>query len=136
MVYYDLAVGTGPAAAPGDRVAFHFVLRRSNGYFVYSTIDAYVGGNDNDGEPVVLELNSSTMVPGLVEVISGMKPGSRRRCLIPPNVGYYADMMDSPRSQMARLEPLPKGFGPRRQIISNGRQPLVFEVEVLKVYKA
>ena len=35
----ELAVGTGPPARDGDKVQLDYVLRRSNGYFIYSTVE-------------------------------------------------------------------------------------------------
>ena len=35
----ELALGRGPAAENGKRVSIDFVLRRSNGYFIYSTVE-------------------------------------------------------------------------------------------------
>lgn len=37
--FQDLNVGSGPVAGPGDMVLFDYVLRRSNGYFIYSTVE-------------------------------------------------------------------------------------------------
>lgn len=33
----ELAKGSGPEAKPGDRLEVDYVLRRTNGYFIYST---------------------------------------------------------------------------------------------------
>lgn len=35
----QLAGGTGRSAAPGDRLLIDYVLRRSNGYFIYGTVE-------------------------------------------------------------------------------------------------
>lgn len=35
----ELAIGSGPVATNGDKVSLDYVLRRSNGYFIYSTVE-------------------------------------------------------------------------------------------------
>jgi hypothetical protein len=37
--FQELNVGNGPTAGPGDTVLFDYVLRRSNGYFIYGTVE-------------------------------------------------------------------------------------------------
>ena len=120
----EAGVGGGRAAQAGDGVQFHYVLRRPNGYFVFSTEDAYVGGNDADGEPVNARLGTGELLPGIEEALLGQRPGADFRVLVPPEAGYQAFPEGLPQVQ---------GFGPRRQVESNKQNPLVFEVRLLKV---
>ncbi|GFS45180.1 FKBP-like peptidyl-prolyl cis-trans isomerase family protein [Actinidia rufa] len=48
---------------------------------------------------------------------------NQRRALIPPPAGYINET----------LEPIPDKFGPRRSLLSHSNEPLVFEVQLLKV---
>ncbi|GAQ88414.1 FKBP-type peptidyl-prolyl cis-trans isomerase family protein [Klebsormidium nitens] len=112
----ELLEGTGPAAQAGNTVTFHYVCRRSNGYYVYSTVDG-------DNTPASLPLGQGRVIQGLEEVLSGMRAGGKRRALIPPSAGYVDQI----------LEPIPPGFGPQRSLYSHAKEPLVFEVLLLKV---
>ncbi|XP_074587084.1 peptidyl-prolyl cis-trans isomerase FKBP16-1, chloroplastic [Curcuma longa] len=115
----DIIEGEGPEAHEGDLVEFNYVCRRSNGYFVHSTVDQFSG----ESSPVVLPLDGKQIIEGLKDVIVGMKAGGKRRALIPPNVGYINE----------NLKPIPDEFGPRRSLLSHASEPLVFEVQLLKV---
>jgi len=115
----DIVEGDGLPAREGDMVELNYVCRRSNGYFVYSTVDQLNGEN----RPVILSLSDKQIISGLKEVLVGMKAGGKRRAFIPPNVGYTSE----------NLEPQPPEFGPRRSLLSHMKEPLVFEVQVLKV---
>ncbi|KAK6149442.1 hypothetical protein DH2020_016967 [Rehmannia glutinosa] len=115
----DIVEGQGQEAHEGDTVEFNYVCRRSNGYFVHSTIDQFSG----ESSPVILPLDDDQIIRGLKEVLVGMKVGGKRRALIPPSVGYISDT----------LQPIPEEFGPRRSLLSHAKEPLVFEVQLLKV---
>jgi hypothetical protein len=115
----DIVEGDGLPAREGDMVELNYVCRRSNGYFVYSTVDQLSG----ESKPVTLSLGDKQIISGLKEVLVGMKAGGKRRAFIPPNVGYTSE----------NLEPQPPEFGPRRSLLSHMKEPLVFEVQVLKV---
>lgn len=115
----EVVDGSGPEAKTGDTLEFDFVCRRSNGYFVYSTVDQF----NDQSRPAVLPLGTGKIIPGLEEVLAGMRPGGKRRALIPPDVGYTDPS----------LEPQPKEFGPRRALLSHAKEPLVFEVQLLKI---
>ncbi|KAK9269425.1 hypothetical protein L1049_001198 [Liquidambar formosana] len=52
-----------------------------------------------------------------------MRVGGKRRALIPPSVGYVNE----------NLKPIPDEFGPRRSLLSHANEPLIFEVQLLKV---
>ncbi|KAF3616184.1 Peptidyl-prolyl cis-trans isomerase FKBP16-1, chloroplastic [Capsicum annuum] len=115
----DIVEGEGPEAHEGDVVEINYVCRRSNGYFVHSTVDQFSG----ESAPVILPLDDKQIIEGLKEVLIGMKPGGKRRALIPPSVGYINE----------NLQPVPEEFGPRRSLMSHMKEPLIFEVQLLKV---
>ncbi|KAI3456777.1 hypothetical protein Pfo_013440 [Paulownia fortunei] len=115
----DIVEGQGQEAREGDTVQFNYVCRRSNGYFVHSTVDQFSG----ESSPVILPLDDEQIIRGLKEVLIGMKVGGKRRALIPPSVGYISDT----------LQPIPEEFGPRRSLLSHAKEPLIFEVQLLKV---
>ncbi|KAH9607186.1 hypothetical protein KSS87_021252 [Heliosperma pusillum] len=115
----DIIDGDGSAANDGDVVEFNYVCRRANGYFVYSTVDQFSG----QATPIILPLDENQMIKGLKDVIIGMKIGGKRRALIPPTMGYVNE----------NLKPIPEEFGPRRSLLSHANEPLVFEVQLLKI---
>ncbi|KAL2945055.1 Peptidyl-prolyl cis-trans isomerase FKBP16-1 chloroplastic [Bienertia sinuspersici] len=115
----DIVDGEGQAANEGDVVVFNYVCRRSNGYFVYSTVDQFNG----EAMPVTLPLDEKQIIKGLKDVLIGMKVGGKRRALIPPSTGYVNE----------NLKPLPEEFGPRRSLMSHANEPLIFEVQLLKI---
>ncbi|XP_034678101.1 peptidyl-prolyl cis-trans isomerase FKBP16-1, chloroplastic [Vitis riparia] len=117
--FQDVVEGDGPEAQEGDLVEVNYVCRRSNGYFVHSTVDQFSG----ESMPVVLPLDENQTIKGLKDVLVGMKVGGKRRALIPPSVGYINE----------NLKPIPDEFGPRRSLFSHAKEPLVFEVQLLKV---
>lgn len=64
-----LAEGEGVDAQSGDTVLIDFVLRRSDGYFIYSTVEGVsFQPRDVPVGPVAFELGSGQLVPGLEEV--------------------------------------------------------------------
>ena len=86
-------------------VDVQYVLRRSNGYFIYSTADCGVGCGT--GEPARLKLGpDGPLIPGLDDVLTGMRPGGKRRALVPPALGYDG---------RPGGEPQPPEYGQRRQ---------------------
>ncbi|XP_010252848.1 PREDICTED: peptidyl-prolyl cis-trans isomerase FKBP16-1, chloroplastic isoform X3 [Nelumbo nucifera] len=76
-----------------------------------------------ESNPVTLPLDNKQIIEGLKEVLIGMRVGGKRRALIPPTVGYINE----------NLKPIPDEFGPRRSLLSHANEPLVFEVQLLKV---
>ncbi|KNA12165.1 hypothetical protein SOVF_128310 isoform B [Spinacia oleracea] len=117
--FQDIVDGEGSEANEGDVVAFNYVCRRSNGYFVYSTVDQFTG----EAMPVTLPLDEKQIIKGLKDVLVGMKVGGKRRALIPPSTGYVNES----------LKPVPEEFGPRRSLLSHASEPLIFEVQLLKI---
>ncbi|XP_062221244.1 peptidyl-prolyl cis-trans isomerase FKBP16-1, chloroplastic-like [Phragmites australis] len=86
---------------------------------ILSTVDQFSG----ESKPVTLPLAGKEMIRGLKDVLISMKVGGKRRALIPPEVGYIDET----------LKPIPEEFGPRRSLLSHAKEPLVSEVQLLKV---
>jgi len=130
LVYEDVNQGEGEPAVSGDIAVFEYVMRRANGYFIYGTIDCGIGcGN---GDPYEAKLGpSGQLIPGLDELLTGMRPGGKRKALIKPELAYR----DGPTT----LLPQPPEYGQRRQIqrVSSSQQgePLIFEVRLIKTRK-
>lgn len=81
LLLEDLVEGTGPEAAPGRRVAVHYVgVAWSDG----REFDASWGR----GEPLVFRLGAGQVIRGWDAGIAGMKVGGRRRITIPPHLAY------------------------------------------------
>eukprot|EP00898_Chlorokybus_atmophyticus_P000730 jgi/Chlat1/1658/Chrsp127S01950 len=108
-------------ARTGDTATFHYVLRRSNGYFVYSTVQ--------EDAPFIARIGTGQLIPGLSDVLQGMKPGGKRRALVPPSQGY----MGLNGEVDPNLQPMPVGFGPKRSLYAHASEPLVFEIQLLKL---
>ncbi|KAH0997802.1 hypothetical protein GBA52_021666 [Prunus armeniaca] len=117
FLFVEIVEGQGSAANEGDLVEINYVCRRTNGYFVHSTVDQFSG----ESTPVILPLDEKQIIAGLKEVLVGMRIGGKRRALIPPYVGYINE----------NLKPIPEEFGPRRSLLSHVNEPLIFEFQAL-----
>lgn len=142
--YADLKVGTGDTAATvGSRVSLQWVLRRSNGYFVDSSLGALASGpqggtlalgtdQSTQFDPFVFTVGDGRALPGLDEGVRGMRAGGVRRLVLPLKAAYT-----TPIDKCAQ-GPLPQGFGPRRQLEreyakSDPYNYIFFEVEAIRV---
>lgn len=130
VVTQDLVRGVGDRAAmPGDTVLVDYVVRRANGYFIYSTVEGLsFQPRDIPTGAVKWELKNDKLLPGLVEALTGLKRGGRRRILVPPSMGY----MTTENSNKS-LDPKMPTFGTGRQLDNHKNEPLVFEVEVINI---
>jgi FKBP-type peptidyl-prolyl cis-trans isomerase len=104
VVLADLRRGKDDIVTEGSRVNLQWVLRKSNGYFVDSSLVA------NDGAPFIFTVGDGTAIAGLDEGVRGMSSGGVRRLLIPPSLAYVQGLEDG------KPGPLPMGFGPRQQM--------------------
>ncbi|KAB2044529.1 hypothetical protein ES319_D01G097300v1 [Gossypium barbadense] len=80
----EIIEGEGREARDGDYVQVNYVCRRSNGYFVHSTVDQFSG----ESSPVTLPLDENQIIKGLKDVLTGMKVGGtgildHYNCLLP-----------------------------------------------------
>jgi FKBP-type peptidyl-prolyl cis-trans isomerase len=79
LYYRDLAVGTGPVAAPMDTVAAGY-----SGWLTDGTrFDA-----SPPGQPYVFILGTHSVVAGWDEGIAGMHVGGKRQLIVPASLGY------------------------------------------------
>lgn len=128
VVTQEIIRGTGDRdVMPGDSVLVDFVVRRANGYFIYSTVEGLsFQPRDIPTGPVKWELKNDKLLPGLIEGLSGLKRGGRRRILVPPTMGYTS-------SESTSLEPKMPTFGTSRQLNNHKTEPLIFEVEIINI---
>jgi FKBP-type peptidyl-prolyl cis-trans isomerase FkpA len=80
LVYEDLVVGGGAAAAPGQTVAVH--------YTGWLTDNTKFDSSRDRNEPFVFPLGAGSVIRGWDEGVAGMKIGGERRLTIPPQLGY------------------------------------------------
>lgn len=76
----DFAPGSGPAAAPGDSVEVHYTGCLTDGKKFDSSYDRQ--------EPYGFVLGTGSVIPGWDEGLQGMRPGGKRRLVIPPDLAY------------------------------------------------
>lgn len=126
LLVQDLLEGKGDEATIGDRIIFDYVCRRSNGYFVYGTVEGVsFQPLSVEAEPLSIVLGKDKIIQGLERGLLGVRPGSRRRIVVPPTLGYIVD----------DLGPRPPSFGARRQISAHAKEPFLFEVSIIDVKK-
>jgi hypothetical protein len=121
VVYEQINDGSGEPAKSGDIAVFHWILRRANGYFIYGSVDCGIGCGNGDPDEFLLGPKGDLIV-GLDEMLTGMRPGEKRRALIPPALGYVKK----------GAAPQPPEFGQKRQVETHANEPLVFEVKMIK----
>jgi hypothetical protein len=140
--FATLKVGDrGEPATAGARVSMQWVLRRSNGYFVDSSLGAFASGpgggtlstmdKATQFDPFVFTVGSGAAIAGLDEAVRGMRIGGIRRVIVPVAQGYTLPVDVS-------AGPVPGGFGPRRQLERelNKADPynyFFFEIEITNV---
>ncbi|XP_071936125.1 peptidyl-prolyl cis-trans isomerase FKBP20-2, chloroplastic isoform X4 [Coffea arabica] len=79
LVVWDIAVGKGDSPKAGQQVTFHYVGYNESGRRIDSS---YV-----QGTPAKIRMGTNALVPGFEEGIRDMKPGGKRRIVIPPELG-------------------------------------------------
>src|SRR5258706_14782057 len=82
LVFEELVVGTGNAAASGQKVSVHYTGWLTDGKKFDSSKDR--------GEPFVFPLGKGHVIKGWDEGVAGMKVGGKRKLTIPPALGYGA----------------------------------------------
>lgn len=109
------------AVGPSTLASVRYVLRRSNGYF----IDASYGFDRFD--TYAFRPGSGQVTRGFDTAVAGMHEGGRRRFVIPPDLGYVVG------TRKGDPGPIPPDFGARRALAAHCKEPLVFEVVVVRV---
>ena len=80
LEYWDLKLGTGPAALRGQRVKVHYTGWLTTGKKFDSSVDA--------GQPFSFTLGGGDVIKGWDEGVAGMKVGGKRQLHIPPQLAY------------------------------------------------
>jgi FKBP-type peptidyl-prolyl cis-trans isomerase len=83
LQYWDIVVGTGPSATPGNVVKVHYTGFLTSGEKFDSSRDR--------GEPFSFPLGGGQVIKGWDEGVAGMKVGGQRQLRIPPALGYGAN---------------------------------------------
>jgi len=86
LVFEDLVVGTGNAAASGQKVSVHYIGWLSQNGNKGTKFDS----SHDRGEPFVFPLGKGHVIRGWDEGVAGMKVGGKRKLTIPPQLGYGA----------------------------------------------
>jgi FKBP-type peptidyl-prolyl cis-trans isomerase len=86
LKYIDLKVGAGPVPLPGDLLLLEYTLSLADGTKVVSSRDrnqkalGFTFGSQTEPSKFIL--------PGLLEGISTLHKGGKRRLIIPPELGF------------------------------------------------
>jgi peptidylprolyl isomerase len=80
LKYVDLKVGDGKVAKAGDTVSVHYTGTLTDGKKFDSSLDR--------GQPFSFNLGAGRVIKGWDEGVAGMKEGSKRKLIIPPDLGY------------------------------------------------
>jgi FKBP-type peptidyl-prolyl cis-trans isomerase len=80
LQYWDIVVGNGPTAVPGNMVHVHYSGYLTNGEKFDSSRDR--------NEPFSFPLGAGQVIKGWDEGVAGMKVGGQRQLRIPPELGY------------------------------------------------
>lgn len=83
LVTKDLITGTGKTVASGQTITVNYVG------VLYKTGKEF-DSSWKTGQPFTTTLSTSSVIPGWVQGIAGMKVGGRRELIIPPSLGYGA----------------------------------------------
>ncbi|KAL5719271.1 hypothetical protein ACHQM5_012074 [Ranunculus cassubicifolius] len=79
LIYLDIQAGNGDYPKDGQQVTFHYIGYNESGRRIDSTY--------NQGAPAKIRMGTNSLVPGFEEGIKDMKPGGKRRIIIPPELG-------------------------------------------------
>ncbi len=78
LAYVDIEEGDGDPPRVTDTVKVHYTGRLADGIVFDSSVQR--------GQPAAFALNK--VIPGWTEGVSSMRPGGRRRLIIPPELAY------------------------------------------------
>jgi FKBP-type peptidyl-prolyl cis-trans isomerase len=80
LQYWDIVVGSGTTAAPGNQVSVHYTGWLPSGEKFDSSLDR--------GQPFSFPLGAGQVIKGWDEGVAGMKVGGKRQLRMPPDLGY------------------------------------------------
>jgi peptidylprolyl isomerase len=84
LKYVDLDPGAGATIKEGDEVTVKYT-----GMFMDGTV--FDASEKHDPGTFTYTQGVTSLIPGWTEGTSTMKPGGKRKLIIPPNLGYGAD---------------------------------------------
>jgi len=105
FIVQDLVEGSGEEAKAGDRVLVHYIGALPSGEVFDSSLIRE--------EPFEFIIGAGMVIEGWERGVAGMKVGSRRRLVIPPDLGYGSQA----------IGPIP------------ANSTLIFEVELLQIVR-
>jgi FKBP-type peptidyl-prolyl cis-trans isomerase len=79
LVFKDFVTGEGDLPRDGQEVTFQYVAYNESGGTIDSTY--------RKGVPASTRLGINGMIPGFEEGLKGMRPGGKRRVVVPPELG-------------------------------------------------
>jgi FKBP-type peptidyl-prolyl cis-trans isomerase len=78
LQYWEIKVGTGAKAIPGETVRVHYIGWLTSGKKFDASLD----------KPYSFDLGASQVIKGWDEGVAGMKVGGKRQLRIPPELAY------------------------------------------------
>ena len=90
FVQTDLVIGTGATANSGNRVTVAYT-----GWLYDPSKPDSKGAAFDSSNGYTLQFTASNVIQGWVRGVAGMKVGGQRRLIIPPDLGYGAQMVGS-----------------------------------------
>ncbi|KAK9834273.1 hypothetical protein WJX81_002415 [Elliptochloris bilobata] len=79
LIFKDVAEGSGERPADGQEVVFDYIAYNESGVKIDSSY--------NKGRPASIRLGINGLIPGFELGIKGMRPGGKRRMVVPPELG-------------------------------------------------
>jgi len=79
LQYWEIKVGPGPKAIPGETVRVHYTGWLTSG----KKFDSSLGG-----QPFTFELGRGQVIKGWDEGVAGMHVGGKRQLKVPPQLAY------------------------------------------------
>ncbi len=81
LKYVDLVVGKGESPKPGQTAVVQYTGTLENG-------KKFDSSYDHGGDPFKFPLGQGKVIPGWDEGVATMKPGGKRKLIVPPDLGY------------------------------------------------
>lgn len=79
LIYWDIKDGEGDYPKSGQQIVFHYTGFNESGRRIDSSYQ--------QGRPAKTRMGINGLVPGIEEGIQTMKPGGKRRIIVPPELG-------------------------------------------------